>query len=275
MKTKMLALLLFAAPAHAATWTYNFSIEDSMSQVCSVGEAQGYPCDPVWLTGGGGGITEDGITAHFSSNISYARMGGYQPMCGLEGIFWLEQCGPTFKNSPSMSTAAYFCTDLQQPPNPNNQPSYCILFDPPIRYFKFSYSGSVTHRLYWCDGSYVTHDGPLTGTPKVKLVNGFTVHATVDLPTQGGTFYESGCDGDPDHAQCEWTTVEIVSQTACNRVVFDLTRTGLPLLMDNMVAATGTCSHPPCEFERASAAREESAPIAPRRSWGSVKAIYR
>ena len=135
---------------------------------------------------------------------------------------------------------------------------------------------SITHRLYWCDGSYVTHAAPLSGTPKLRLVKGFTVEASLNLPTESGAFYEAGCDGDPDHQQCKWTTVEIASQTACERVVFDITHGQLPFFMDDMTAATGECPQPPCEFEAgAQLARDDTPGATVRCSWGAVKTIYR
>jgi hypothetical protein len=100
---------------------------------------------------------------------------------------------------------------------------------------------------------------------------------------------------------CNWQYVEVASTTPVSYVYI---RSGgnfwNPFFIDNIVAATGTCPNPPCEFERAQHARnDEPVPVAdmkaqktslalptnitaiaapmsmPRTTWGQLKLIYR
>lgn len=264
MKRLALFLLLLAAPAHAATFTYNFDR--------SVSDLAVYPCNLIQTVHGP--VTSGGITATFGDGWAFGLDCDDLPEC--ECPWELEMRNQNnFANEPSSGGVGANC-----PHEGQSATAAIITFNPPIRFVSFWYSRAAQHRRFYtvtdCS-EWQEIDASAFYLRLYSVPNSFPTVAALDLTgTGGGVPWELGCSGDPTGEYCGWTYVELTvppNKPAVNYVGIEA---GIdPLYIDNLTAADGECAHPPCEFERAHLSRQDRATGAVRSTWGAVKVIYR
>jgi hypothetical protein len=304
MKSMLLFLLLCAVPVHATTFYWDATKTRQMALA---------PCDNGVVASNGG------ITAMFGPLFSYNQINPMQHYeCDVyypSGLFRPESHGDW---TISM--------DWSCPDDLPGSPNY-IQFSPPIRYFAVDIMGSTTSHQWDCPPWISSVDGGLTWNTHVSggtlgTTGSLTPQSMVEMWTDHpGAGVQpamidawAGCGTDPPaqpspsgtfdwsnnlRPYCNWQRVEVISPVLASRIYFRFFNAEwhTPLYLDNFSASTMECPQPPCDFERAGLAREESPlslveshpnvvgpkPLtaravhptpAQRTSWGSIKRTY-
>jgi hypothetical protein len=274
-----LSAMVLAALAHAATFEFDFSTNASFPDQP--------PCNYI------GPVSRGGITAIFGEffgySHSFADPATYR-ICPPSGAYagrWSQQRenDGIFRNAPSGYWAGRMSLACV---SDDEQLWYAITFNPPIRYFSCWITGTVEADIWACppwvfslDGGahWNTHIKGATGTgalgPQTEIdMNGITFPTARTYPELVSGWV--GCGPEyPDQTSpagefhwdntltpmCQWQKLEVVSPTPVSIVAFKgwaAAGVNWPVFIDDVVASTGECPHPPCEFERVSRPRDES-----------------
>jgi len=246
-KILALLLLLFALPAHAATWTYNF--EDAaphhVAQAIGTVSGNGFTLafGPAWLRA----VDEDACSPPNGCSIPLNQ----------------GELGPwgDFANEPSGTCAGYT-------PFATTDESIRIYFTPPIRTLSFRYSGNYD----WCPPETSCSGlGSLPAIVEALKPGNYYPQVLVAYLTEAGSV---GCTGDPDGFQCAWRLASYTFSEPVGSVRIGANWPGYsPFYVDDITVGDGGCAHPPCEMERATRAPGETP--TKRTTWGAVKVIYR
>lgn len=242
----VVAGLLLAVSAHAATYTLDFSAPYPTPYPAGGVVLHWQPMGTVTNAYFGGvwrrGWDCDQIINGVYVNTCHPCTGqGYYvptPSGGPPGRQREDDSGD-FANEPSPGAVAWLPSGWPGS-NGGHGDSAAVIFDHDMKYCSFWYSSSLSYE-FWCNGSdscgYGAHcnlSGPLDGGATVRFasLSPLQLVGVVNLD-QPGTRTETGCVGDPLGSACRWTKVTFSSQTPFRELYFDIGALG-PFFMDDL-----------------------------------------